>query len=268
MEEKTTRNHLLHSPTVDHDDLAGEEATVGAGEEGNDASDVHRPRDPPKRTDLGQRLLQLIHGRRPVRPGGIMPGVLGEHVGVDAPGGDGVDGDVPVAAVLGEGSGEALDRALGPGVEGVVRDAGHRRGHRAHEDDAAAVSDVAVRVLGHEELGPGVDVEGPVVDLFRHVEFWVEGFDAGVVDDDVEVAEVVEGFREEAGDLADFAHVRLDGDGLATFGFDGRYDRLRRAGALGIVDRDGAASAGQLEGESGTYTSACTSDEGDLPVEA
>ena len=67
-----------------------------------------------------------------------MPRVGAEHVGLDAAGRDGVDGDALGAGVGGEGAREAFDGRFGAGVEGVVGNAGHVRGDRGHEDDAAA----------------------------------------------------------------------------------------------------------------------------------
>ena len=68
-----------------------------------------------------------------------MPGVVVEHVGLDASRGDGVDGDALRARVGREGAGEALDGGFGTSVESVVLDAGHVGRDGGHEDNAAAL---------------------------------------------------------------------------------------------------------------------------------
>ncbi len=67
-----------------------------------------------------------------------MPRIRAEHVGFDAAGGDGVDGDALGACVGGEGAREAFDGGFGAGVKGVIGDAGHGCCDGGHEDYAAA----------------------------------------------------------------------------------------------------------------------------------
>ena len=123
-------------------------------------SDVIGHRTPSKRTHLGNTSLDLLHGRIFGGAGRIMPGVVGEHVGLDAAGCDGVDGDALWACVGGEGAGEPFDGRFGAGVQRVVLHAGHVGRDRGHEDYAAALYDgeMVSHGLGWKGWGTGREV--------------------------------------------------------------------------------------------------------------
>ena len=57
--------------------------------------------------------------------------------------------------------------------------------------------------------------------------------DAGVIDQDVEPAEGVDGGRDQPGGLIPVGHVGATGDGFASGGGDFVHDGLRRAAATG-----------------------------------
>ena len=154
----------------------------------------------------------------------IVPRVLRIHIRLDPPRSDGIDGNVLVPRVNGEAARECLDGSLGAGVERVVRDPGHGGRDGGGQDDAAVVGEVAQGVLRDEELAPRVQGEDLVVDGFGDVVFGAKGFHAGVGDDDVQAAEVGDGFVEEVGHFGRFGDVGLDGDGFAAEGFDFRDD--------------------------------------------
>lgn len=197
-----------------------------------------------------------------------MPGVLGEHVGLDPTGRNGVDGDGLVAAVGGEAAGEAFDGGLGTGVDGVVRDSGHGGCDGGHEDYTATVSNVAVSVLSDEELRASIEIEDAIVIFLRDVLLGAEDFGAGIGDDDVDAAEVREGLGEERGDLRDFGDVGLDGDRFAAVGFNLRDNFVGRCRAVGVVDDNGGAAFAELDGDACAETAAGAGDQGDAAVEA
>nr|POE98246.1 hypothetical protein CFP56_64839 [Quercus suber] len=190
------------------------------------------------------------------------------HVGLDAAGGDGVDGDLLVTAVDGHAADEGLDRALGARVDGVLGHALGLAGDGAHEDDAAADGKVLVGLAGDEELAAGVDAEDAVELLLGHVLQVAERHDAGVGADDVQLAEVLDGLGHELGGLGDVADVGLEGNGVAAFGLDALDDLVGGVGRVGVVDDDLGAAAGELGGHGRTDATAGTGDEGDLAIKA
>ena len=77
------------------------------------------------------------------------------------------------------------------------------------------------RELEREEGALGVDGVEPVELVLGDVDCrCLDQFDAGVGDDDVETAEVIDGFGEQSFEVVDATHVGLDGDGLAARSLD------------------------------------------------
>lgn len=144
----------------------------------------------------------------------VVPGVLGEHVRLDATGGNAVDRDAALSKVGSKRLDEANDGHLGGVVQSVVLYTEEAGGNGAHEDDAAIVLDVLVCGLADEELGSGVEVEDMVVFLLCDFLRLVPALCARVAHDNVDFAKGLLGLLEQPLDLGDFAHVRLDGNGL------------------------------------------------------
>ena len=121
---------------------------------------------------------------------------------------------------LREHAGDGIDCALGGGVDRAVR----RRNaadDRADVDDAAAFAEVLDGGLGGEQKAEHVDVEDLVVVLFGDGFDRRELVDAGVVDQDVEAAELLDGCVDDALRLGGLGDVAADGDGFAAGGGDG-----------------------------------------------
>lgn len=179
------------------------------------------------------------------------------HVGLDAAGGDGVDGDLLVAAVDGHAAHKGLNGALGARVDGVL---GHALGlarDAAHEDDAAVGFEVLVGLSGHEELASRVDVEDAVELLLGHVLEVAERHDARVGHHDVELAKVLLGLGEHGDDLGHVRHVGLDGDRVAAHGLDLGDELVGCLGAVGVVDHHVGTAAGELESRLTAHASSC-----------
>lgn len=85
-----------------------------------------------------------------------------EHVGDGTTRGDSVDGDLLVANVLGQAADEGLDGTLGGRVQGVAGHAEAVGSVGGHQDDAAALIEVLVRLTSDEELGTSVEAEDAV----------------------------------------------------------------------------------------------------------
>ena len=90
-------------------------------------------------------------------------------------------------------------------------------------DDAAVVAHVRDGGLDGEERAAGVDRHGPVEFALGHVGQGGAVADAGVVDEDVEGAEIFQGHGDEAADVGDFGHVGLDWEKYVKY--DARYER-------------------------------------------
>src|ERR1700693_1864977 len=167
----------LPEAAADADQLAGDPLGVVGSEEGGDAGNIIHL------TDAAERGLR-DDSRLEVGPDEAC-GVYA--FGVDHAGIDGVDADLLRAKLIGEDTGDGVDRALRSGVHRAVwrRPAAD---YRADVDDAGAFAEVFHGSLRGEQETEYVDVEDLVVVRFG------EGLDrqelvyAGVVDKDVEVA--------------------------------------------------------------------------------
>ena len=198
-----------------------------------------------------------------------MPGVLGEHVTLDATGSDTVDGDTATAEVSSESLDHANDGHLGSVVESVVADAEKASSDGRHEDEASVVLEVLPRSLADEELGAGVEVEDVVVLLLGDLLGLVPALGAGVAHDDVDLAKVLLGFLEQTLDLGGLADVGLNGDGFGAGAglLDELDDLVGGLLAVGVVDNNAGSAAAELNGTATTDTTAGTGDEGDLSME-
>ena len=81
--------------------------------------------------------------------------------------------------------------------------------------------------LGGEEKAEDVEVELTVEVLGGDGVERREFEDAGVVDEDVDLAELLDGGGDESVDLILFGDVGADGDGLAAGAGNALYDRVR-----------------------------------------
>src|SRR5690606_1731103 len=204
----------------------------------------------------------------------VLLGDAGRHVAPDDAGADLVDGD----ALLAEAGGPELRRHRHPRLRDAVLAAvrrDHRRGDRADVDDGAAEAVVSAALLDHpigdglcEEIRPlEVDAEHPVEALLGGVEevTALARADAGVVDEQVEPAELAAHGLDEALAVGGLAHVGRDVEHLGAEGAEGveRLAHLRLGAAaaegeveplarerLGDAEADAAGPAGD-EGDSG-----------------
>ena len=162
-----------------------------------------------------------------MRPRGVVAStclrksLLGETYGVkafglDHTGVDGVDADLFWSEFAGEGDGDGVYGSLGGAVDGCGGD-GHLADDRADVDDGSAVgADELDGFLGGEEEAEDVEVELLVEVLGCDGSDGLEVVDAGVVDEDVDLAVGLFGLGEELLDVFELGDVALDGDGLAA----------------------------------------------------
>lgn len=246
--------------TVDPFALVADEAVDGL-------ANVLGGADAVEGAEFGEAGLDGVYVHALVAAGDVVPRVGVEHVGLDTAGSDGVAGYVLLAAVNGEGAGEALDGGLGAGVQGVVGDAGHLGGDGRGQDDAAAAAAVLEGVLGDEELAAAVEVEDLVEELGGDLGLLAPDLHARVGDDNVDVAKVLNGALEERRHLGGDGDVSLHGDRLGAHLLQGRNHLLGGRGALGVVDHDGSAALTQLHGNTPADTATGTGDQRHLAGE-
>src|SRR5690606_2537599 len=189
-----------------------------------------------------------------------------------------VDRDVVAAPLLGQGLGQVGYARLRGGVVGLPGVA-TQSGDRRDVDDLAAGHrlPVGLRLLhrrgDHRLRGPQdperrleVHVQDGVPLLVGHLLHDRVPRVAGVVDDDVQSAELLDrGVDEPLGEavLGDTADTR---DGLATGFGDGGNGLLGRS-LVQVVDHDRGAVTGQLAGDLGTDAAPGSADDGDLAVQ-
>src|SRR5260221_1088443 len=192
------------------DKLAGDPLGVARSQKGGDAGNVINLADAAERGLRDSAGLEV----------GADEACGVYAFGLDHAGGDGVDADLLRAKFVGEDASDGVDRALGSGVDRAV---GRRQAADggADVDDAGAFAQVLDGSLRGEQETEDVDVEDLVVVIFCEGFDGQELVDAGVVDQDVEVAEVLDGCVDEALSLSGLGHVAMDGDGFATGGRDG-----------------------------------------------
>lgn len=192
------------------------------------------------------RAFDRVGGPGPVGPRDVAPGDLGEHVGLDPSGRDGVAGHSLFAEIGGEGFGDAVDGRFAARVERVVRHPQQPRRDRRHENEPAARFAVGVCVLPDEELRPHVEAEDEVEALLGHVLGPVEAFRARVGDDDVNLPKVRLGRVEQLRDLWHLGHIRLYGNRFAPQLFDLPDHLLCRRLTLDVIDDDGCLACSEL----------------------
>ena len=212
------------------DELAGDPAGVVGGEEDGGGGDVVGLAGAAER-GFGDGILVEI--------GADEAGGVGAF-GFDDAGVEGVDADALGAELEGEDAGDGVDRTLGGGVDraGGRRDAADQR---ADVDDAAALAEVLGRGLGDEQEAEDVDVELLVEVLGGDGFEGAELVDAGVVDEDVELAVVLDGGVDDGLRVGGLGDVALDGDGFAAGLGDGVDDVVGTGFVGGVVDDDGGA---------------------------
>ncbi len=168
------------------------------------------------------------------------------HFGVGEAGGQAVDTDVVGGKGFGAVSGEGDEGCLGGGIVDIAlfeEDAGQGRD----------VDDAAIALLDHFVFdGPGgkegaihVDIEHALPLGKAELVVVFGGGDSGVVDQELDGAEVVADFGDDVLHFFLLGNVRLDGDGLAAVGFDLGTDFLGGGFVLLVVAGDFGAVLGQ-----------------------
>ena len=163
--------------------------------------------------------------------------------GYNEAGVDGVDANLLWTQLFCEHTCDRVKSALGSGVDGAVG-RGQAACARADVDDASALADVFNGGAGGKKDTEYINVEHLVEVVFGDIFNGSELIDAGVVDEDVEAAIVLDGCVDDALRFSGLGDVSADSDGFAAGCGDGGDDDVGTSLAGGIVDHDGCAFRG------------------------
>jgi hypothetical protein len=122
-------------------------------------------------------------------------------------------------------------------------------------------------LLDADQSAQRVDVHDRVPVVLGHVEQVHRPVETGVVEEDVELAQLVGETVQRRGDLGPHADVRGEGDRLSPLRPDGCGDRLGGIG-VSVEHSDRGSFAGQAERERATHPAARTGDDDPLAGDA
>ena len=185
----------------------------------------------------------------------------------DGAGSDGVDADGG-SEFFGEDAGHENDAGFGDGVGEKFTPAEQATNIGEIDDDALpGFGEMRSGGLGGEEGGFEIGVEGGVPGLLGGgAEFGFEEI-GGVVDEDVEAVEVVDGLIDEILDFGDAGEVGGNGDGAAAEFFDFVDGVAGFVFGMAVVDGDVGAFGGEAQGDEAADAFGGTGDEGDAARE-
>jgi len=261
-------SRLHASSAVNANDLAVDPVTVLRGKEADDAGDIDGLTDTVVGRPCARVLVDLVVAER-LASRNVLAANSVVHIGLDATGGDTVDGNLLLSSVDSHAPGECLDGTLGAGVDSVLGDTLGLASDGSHQDDTATDFHPLVGLLGDEELTTGVDVEDTVKLLRLDIGEVTEGNDARVGAADIETAEVCNNIIHELGGLRNVADVGLESIGIGTVSksLDLLNDCLCTLDGVGVVDSDLSTALAELDSHRLSDTTAGASDDGDLALE-
>src|SRR2546421_3076150 len=240
---------VLAEPAADVHRLPGDGFGIRHGEETDQPRDLVRPHVPTEREPL-VLPLQHVFGGYPPGLGVPRPGPGGQ-LGVDEAGADRVDGDAVRREFDGQRLGQADHTVLARGV-------GHGQLHAllstggGDVDDPPPAAFTRTRALqpaaGHPEHAVEIDVDEPFPRLVRQLVGGSAAPHTGVVDQDVDAAELADGAVEQRVDARLVPHVDDVSAGAGQPGVLERphagVDTLRRR----TGDEYGCAELAELRG--------------------
>jgi hypothetical protein len=240
-----------YQTAVDADVLAGDPAGGVAGEKRNDFRNFRRLSQAAEHGQFGEafQLFRRFAVQKQFRLGRA--------------GRNGVDGDAARAEFAGEGAGELFHGAFGRDIGSVSRHRA-RGGGTGKIDDPSAIGQAGGGLLTREENAFDVDGKDAVELGFGG---GADGFgehDAGVVDKNVQPAEMCEGLVKQPDNFADARHVCLHGESFTTGGFDFVFQFHGVVGVARVIDGDGGAFAGEALGDGASNAARGAGDEGDF----
>jgi hypothetical protein len=243
---------------VDDDGGAGDVVGVAGGEEGGGAGDVGGFAEAVQRDVVQQGLHEV---------GAVEQ--LGVDRGFDGAGGDVIDRNAEGSQFDGEVSAEHLERSLAGAIAREVGE-GEFFVNGANVDDLAGtfgLAQVIHEILSEEESALEVDIEHEVVVAFGDVPKVRVFFDASVVHEDVDLAEIGYSFGDETAIVREIGKITADDTGAATEGLH-FLPGLGSAGiAETVVDDDIRAFLSQPDGDGLSDSLGAAGDEGYFSLE-
>src|SRR3954465_12279611 len=194
-------------PAVDHERLPGDVRGVGGGQEERERRHLLRPPDPAQRDDLAVEPVEPPGGLLAVRRR-VQDGRVG-HRGVHGTRAHGVDPDTARCQLQRGDPGEPEDRVLGGRVGTHPRHPGHP-GVGGGVDDRAAVGQDRRHGPDAEEAADLVDVHDLHELVEGGVEKGVEAQDAGVVDEPVDPAVLLDDGLYRPPPVGLLTHIQVD----------------------------------------------------------
>src|SRR5260370_15319844 len=190
---------------------------------------------------------------------------LEEKRGGNGSWGNGVDGDLVSAKFICEDRDEPFDTCFGGDV-GAVGGESPGEDTAGEGDDTAALRDV-LRCLREDEEGPAQVRGNDLVEGFD-VAFGDgrEGHNACIVDDDVDLAEGLEGLLEELLNVFRIGNVGLDGEGAASSAGDLVDDLFRLGCVAGEVDDDAESVSCEAKSDGTSDAAGCACTDGCLSI--
>lgn len=190
-----------------------------------------------------------------------------DHFGGDESRADGVDRDLASGEFFGVRHGESADASLRGGVVGLSR-------IPEESDDRGHVDDASFSLLGHEFKGSlrAVEYSGKVEidDLLPLRRFHAHDEavfgNAGVVDQDVAGAELLDRFFEHGVDLFDLRDVGFHRNSVRSVGLDGFHDFEGRTLGSGVIDNHVASRLAEFQGDGGPDAARRSRDDGGRTV--
>jgi len=247
--------YLHASSAIDTQNLSVYPFTILAGQKCSHASHINGHSHAVQRAPRRRVLVNLLVGKVLAVWNVLFADSL-VHVGFDATGRNGVDGDFLVTTVDGHASDEGLDGTLASGVDSVLGDTLGLTCNGAHQDDAATNLEVFVGFSCDKELSTSVDVEDSVVFLFCDIFQVTKGHDAGVGDDNIDFAEMGFGLLHQSDSFLDVGDISLDGNGIGAIAncLDRCHDFVCTLAAVSVVDDHLCPTTSQFLCSFGTHS--------------
>src|ERR1700733_14283844 len=203
--------YLHASCAIDTQNLSVYPFTILAGQKCSHASHINGHSHAVHRAPRRRVLVNLLI-RKVLAVWNVLFADSLVHVGFDATGPNGVDGDFLVTTVDGHASDKGLDGTLASRVDSVLGDTLGLTCNGAHQDDAATDLEVFVGFSFEKELSTSVDVEDSVIFLLCDIFQVTEGHDTRVGDDNIDLAEMGFGLLHQGDGVLYVGDVSLDGN--------------------------------------------------------
>src|ERR1043166_8414264 len=169
-----------------------------------------------------------------------------EALGFDRAGIDGINADVFWSELLRQHARDGIHRTLGSRVDGSGGRRGRTRDRTDIDNTAALIAEVFQGLLRREKQAEDIGIVLTMELFFRHRLQWLEAINAGVVNQDVQLAERFLRRGEEVFDVGPFRDVSFDRNGLSASLRDFVHHLVRAFRGAGVVHDNVRAFRGEM----------------------